>query len=552
MQNVTLLELLNKYNCLESVYTDNSILVRLDEFPDTNFLLEVDFNDIDIENKFLLICDDFDVDNVLEIILDNTTFRNSIIINKILIKIEMHHRLFSEFYDLLIIYFNLYNKIPILHISSDDDSGFCSYYSLFYTIDLSIDSKTEIFLSNLIEKKFPFFRGQINHEIFYNKYYEIIQDYGWQDFSEKFNLTLNSLSILTLQTKVRRLAYLKMILNLFNESNYYPDGVLNKKIELESKKHNQDLLKHINTKGVIEVTKTGNSSKPYIEAMLSLKLLYSQNNKYQLSKYGKIFNVLSTKLNAFSDNYFILSKYEKAFFLFFILEHDNFYLWALIDIIYIQNNKTTIKNIKEIFQNYIVDQLQFTMKYSTISNKDKAKINSQIKRIKSWKKPQIYLEHIVEPRINWLLDLDILNKNEFLQNNIMLSEEGLTLFSGLNSSFDIFLEKYTLIDQFRCMDYFSLINEMYSIKAVNLDEINIDLIEKYIDESFYLFKTMAPNRVTASQAIIYTCFMVLFKEQKIVNFCTIKNYLSSKKNKKFIFDWYKTENDGSIRKRSDT
>jgi len=75
------------------------------------------------------------------------------------------------------------------------------------------------------------------------------------------------------------------------------------------------------------------------------------------------------------------------------------------------------------------------------------------------------------------------------------------------------------------------------------------LVKNYINESFNLFKTIAPNRVTASQAILYTCFMMLFKAKKVVNFCTIQNYLASKKNTKFIFEWYKTENDGSIRRK---
>jgi len=534
-----LLKLINTYNKSVTNYIYPNIYISLNE----TILLVINIDSDDTVDLF----DELELETSLDEIYKGK-LSNHINIHNISFQLTTHDDNYFYIINILRIYYKYFSSIPTVVIGSND-SGYCSYYDLLY----------QIFLTNKnIYSELNFFKDILTLDykyqrcIFVEKYYSAISWYGWQDFSRKFDLTLNSLSTLTLQTKVRRLAYLKMILNLFNESNYCPDSILNRKIELEAKKYNQDLLKHINTKGIIEITKTGNSSKPYIEAMLSLKLLYAQNNKYQLSKYGKAFNVLNTKLNIFTKNYFVLSKYEQAFFLFFILENDNLYLWALIDIIYIQNNKTTIKNIKEVFQNYIIDQLQFTIKYSSISNTDKAKITSQIKRIKSWKKPQIYLEHIIEPRINWLLDLDIIDKDEFLQSNITLSQEGLTFFSGLNSSFDIFQEKYTLVNQFVCMDYFSLINEMYSIEAVNLDELNINLIEKYIDESFNLFKTMAPNRVTASQAIIYTCFMVLFKEQKIVNFCTIKNYLSSKKNTKYIFDWYRTENDGSIRRRSNT
>jgi len=558
MKKINLLNLFSQYHCFESIYIDNSILIRIDELPLFSFFINIDFDNDKVEDEFILVCDDSDVDNVLDIILSNTSFKNSIKVNSISVKIQTHEQLFYLQYDFLRVYYELYREIPVMYYSSDDDSGYCPYYILFYTYTLESALFNKFFLDKLINNDNVDTQNSVVEEDyvkesisvnFISKYYEVINNYGWQDFSEKFDLDLNNIKILTLQTKVRRLNYIKMILNLFSKSNYYPDNIFNKKIEQEAVKFNNNLMEYINSKGIIEITKTGNSSKPYVEAMISLKLLYTQNNKYQLSKYGKIFNVLNNKIEKSDDNYFDLSKFEKSFFLFFILQNDNLYLWVLIDLIYIQNNKTKIKNIKEVFQEYILNQLEFTMKYSQIKNQDKSKILTQIRRIKSWKKPQVYLEHIIEPRINWLLDLDMLEKDEFQQNYIVLSKEGLVFFDKLNSYFDIFQEKYTLMDQLRCMDFFSLASDIYSINSVKIIEDDIALIENYINESFNLFKTIAPNRVTASQAILYTCFMMLFKEDKVVNFCTIQSYLKSNKNKNFIFEWYKTENDGSIRRK---
>lgn len=247
-----------------------------------------------------------------------------------------------------------------------------------------------------------------------------------------------NLKILTIQAKVRRLGYMKMILSLFNKSSYYPKTVFNQKIEIEAKnKYNEILLNHINTKGIIDLTKTGNSSKPYIEVMVSLQLLYAQSNKYQLSKYGKIFNVLSEKITNLDDNYFALSSYEKSFFLFFILQNDTLYLWSLLELIYNKNNKATIINIKKTFQESIIKNLESIKKYPNMSDSHKLKIKSIITRIKSWKKPQVYLEHVIKPRINWLLDLNMLEKDDFKQNNIVLSKKGLRLFNSLK----LYIEK---------------------------------------------------------------------------------------------------------------
>ncbi|CAM3936254.1 hypothetical protein [Arcobacter cloacae] len=483
----------------------------------------------------------------IEISLDqiyNSELSKIIDVNSISFHFLTHSNTYFQVLNFLRTYYKYFSKIPIINITTNG-SGYCSYYDLLYEIKIDKDCYSEIsFFKEIYNLKQNYEKCS-----FISKYYDAISWYGWQDFSKKFELDFNSVKIVTTQTKVRRLSYIKMILSMFSKSNYYPDNIFNNKIELEAKRYNEYLLEYINTKGLIDITKSGNSSKPYVETCLSLKLLYSQNNKYQLSKYGKIFNVLSNEIEEVPGNYFSLSKYEKSFFLFFIMQSDNLYLWALLDLIYIQNNKTTIKEIKKVFQEYLINQLYFTVKHSNIPNKEKSKITSLINRINSWKKPQVYLEHIIEPRINWLLDLDLLDKDEFLQNNIVLSKEGYVFFSGLNSYFDIFQEKYTILDHLRCMDFFSLINEMYSMDATAVEEDDIELIENYINESFNLFKTIAPNRVTASQAILYTCFMMLFKAKKVVNFCTIQNYLASKKNTKFIFEWYKTENDGSIRRK---
>lgn len=520
-------------------YDTSDIYVGLND----DLSLVININGTEFEEEYEELFEDLGMEILLDEIYD-TRLSEIVNINSISFRLLTHSNNYLHVLNLLSTYYRYFFKIPTVDITTND-SGYCPYYDLIYEIKIDKDNYCEInFFKEIFNLKHEYSKCS-----FVEKYYDAISWYGWQDFSKEFDLNLNSIKMLTTQTKVRRLSYIKMILTLFSKSNYYPDNLFNKKIELEAKKYNEYLLEYTNTKGLIDITKSGNSSKPYIEISLSLKLLYSQNNRYQLSKYGKIFNVLSNEIEELSDNYFSLSKYEKSFFLFFIMQNDNLYLWALIDLIYILNNKTTIKDIKKVFQEYIVNQLHFTIKHSYISNKEKSKIISLINRIKSWKKPQIYLEHIIEPRVNWLLDLDLLDKDEFLQNNLVLSKEGYSFFNGLNSYFDIFQEKYTLMDQLRYIDFFSLINEMYFISATAVEEDDIELIENYINESFSLFKTIAPNRVTASQAILYTCFMMLFKAKKVVNFSTIQNYLASKKNTKFIFEWYKTEKDGSIRRK---
>jgi len=544
MDKIDLLTLFNEYS-YESTYANNAIIVRCNDIPLLYFYLSISFEDSETEEIFLAEYDDMEQDNVLGEILDNKNIINNLTISNILIKAETHQKLFYAVDDFLTTYYIIYDEIQNIYISSDD-TGMCSYYTLYYTVEVSPDKITKSFLETLIsirEKKSK------PSSAFMHKYYKLIEWYGWQDFNKNLPIIYsNKIKTINLQTKVRRLAYLKMILNMFMKSKYYPANIFNRKIEMEAEVYKNQLLNYSNSKGLIEQTKTGNSAKPYVEALLSLQLLYTQNNIYQVSKYGKIYNVIDNKLKLEKNNFFNLESYQKSFFLFFIFQNDELYFWVLLNIIYIEKNNTTYKNIKDVFQDYLIKELQQKMTSSTLPKNSIRNISEKLNRIKEWKNPKKYLEHIIEPRINWLLDLGMLNKDSFQNNIISLSRKGLILFDVLNSYYDVFLEKYLISEHLLCFDFFDMVNELYEINAKPMNN-DFNLINRYIDESFNLFKTIAPNRVTASQAILYSCYMMLFKEGIVVNFCTIQQYLNSKNNTKYIFDWYKTENDGSIRRK---
>ncbi len=544
IDSINLLTLFRKY-AHESMYVNNSIMVKCDDIPLLYFYINISFDDSEIEEVFLAEYDDIDYDDVLGEILKNNNIFNHLVINSILIKAETHQKLFYVVDNFLTGYYIVYDEILNTYISSNGDMGYCPYYDLFYTIEVSPDKITKSFLETLISLR----EKKSKSSAFMHKYYDLIEWHGWQDFSKDL-LVIDSDKIKTinLQTKIRRLAYLKMIMNMFTTSMYYPANIFNRKIEMEAEVYKNQLLNYSNSKGLVEQTKTGNSAKPYIEALLSLQLLYTQNNIYQVSKYGKIYNVIDNKLKQKKNNFFSLETYQKSFFLFFILKNDELYFWVLLNIIYIEKNNTTYKNIKSVFQVYLIKELQQIIESSTLPTKSVREITIKLNRIKEWKNPKKYLEHIIEPRINWLLDLDILDKDAFQDNMISLSDKGLMLYDILNSYYDIFLKKYLISEHLLRFDFFDMANELYEVNAKPINN-DYNLINQYIDESFSLFKTLAPNRVTASQAILYVCYMMLFKEKKIVNFCIIKNYLSSKENTNFIFDWYKTENDGSIRRK---
>jgi hypothetical protein len=75
------------------------------------------------------------------------------------------------------------------------------------------------------------------------------------------------------------------------------------------------------------------------------------------------------------------------------------------------------------------------------------------------------------------------------------------------------------------------------------------LITLYTDEAFKLFKTEAPNRIAASQAIEFVSLKAFLEDHRILEASDVKEYLSKQKTNKYSLDWYASENDGSLSKK---
>ena len=237
--------------------------------------------------------------------------------------------------------------------------------------------------------------------------------------SDSYIFELNSmtpeyfLNILQTNTKARRLGYLKLIISLFKESNYFPINYLNKKIELASSDFSNDLDEYGvtdfgNNKGLIKLTSSGISAKPYTDLLEELNLVTRVNNTYVLTKQAKVYFAFQSNigdLRSINSNLFFLNEIDRLFFLRQIFLSDSLYIIVLLDIIKI-TGQVSIKTIKEVFQLYLLDEME-RLQHSSNDFSFIRKVSDIRKRIRSWLKPQVYLEHIVEPRINWLLDLNL-------------------------------------------------------------------------------------------------------------------------------------------------
>ncbi|MGI9650193.1 hypothetical protein [Chryseobacterium sp. RLHN22] len=443
-------------------------------------------------------------------------------------------RLVDELYSFLNVYYLKTNKIPSYCLNQDSSD----HNRLFFEINLSIQEELNLneFIFILSNYKSKEIKQELN--------FFIIQ--GFQAIES------NKISIVQSNTKTRRLGYLKLIIELFETSNYFPVTYLGKRIETESALYNDALREYGNRmgddKGLIKKTDTGSSAKPYIELLEELNLLTQINNSFILTKQSKIYfhlnKFLKQKNDIVDSNLFQTNLLDKLFFLRQILVSDPLYIWAILDIVFIAQQPIGTMSIKKLFVDYIKNELDLNQQYSS-NNSTKRKIMDLRTRISSWKKPLTYLEHIVEPRINWLVDLGILElKTESKEKQYYFSKSGLNLNNILSEIYEKNLNKQLILQSVINNRYFYIFNYIFNLNK-NSSDLDDHKIDSYLLEAFQIFKTDAPNRVAASQAIDYVCFKSFFEDNIIIEFEDIKKYLQ-KPNNRFSMDWFKTENDGAL------
>lgn len=356
-------------------------------------------------------------------------------------------------------------------------------------------------------------------------------------------------TVLSTNTKVRRLGYFKILSLFLNENKKVPATSINKKFENYCLKYKELLEENQFKKGLINETKTGISAKPYIDTANDLEFLNKINNIYYSGKPFKVYQALQSGFSD-SSNVFELNDFDRIFFLECILRNDYFYFSNLLELLFI-TERATYPHLVQVFQSQLITRLEsYKQSNSFGDRKVLNNIDTILNRIKKWEKAEVYLEHIIMPRLNWMLDLGIVTgaNNEFEITGI-----GLKLFQHLCIWNDINTDEIISADAFLDRFMVHLYDDCYNKgEVVNPKDENLILEKMYrhIENSFDLFKTLAPNRVTASQATNYTKYKLYFNDNIKVGYQYILGKLSEKEQDKFIFKYQEQYQDGYIQNKN--
>ncbi|MCX2478377.1 hypothetical protein OQY15_04700 [Pedobacter sp. MC2016-15] len=433
------------------------------------------------------------------------------------------------------------NKIAITHYHLDTNYGYSSgddaicqrapnfIYLIYISLKIFCD---KLFVENLLSIK-------LEQEFAYNFYLDTY-------FSGSALHDSKQLQILNTNTKARRLGYFKILANFLREKARIPVTKINSSFEKYCIKFNDQIQNYKNVKGLVQVTRTGNSAKPYIQIASDLNFIKNVSGMQSAGKHFKVYQILRDE-NEF--NIFFLNTLDKMFFTESFLRTDYFYIVLILEMIYVgfADNYLELRNN---FQSFLQERINNLIQAINRRNnqKDLTDLKIIMERVKMWSNAPVYLEHVLMPRLNWLYDLDIILMDQ--QQHLELTEGGVKYLKNFNFWNDInsgyiynsneFVRKFFV-------HTFETANHLKEPKMAIYDTVYLKL-ENYVEESFHHFRTLAPNRVTASQAISYAKYKLYINDNICTSDLFIENFLLSNHNKRFVYKYQKQFGDGYIQK----
>lgn len=354
------------------------------------------------------------------------------------------------------------------------------------------------------------------------------------------------LKILNSNTKNRRLGYLKIMIKMFNEQSKIPISKINLKFERYCQDYNQFLEEYKNRKGNVVVTKTGYSAKPYIELALNLGLIRKSSGLYEIGKIVKVYNLVKKEIDDVDINPFIFSKFDTTFFLEILLKEDYWFSYAILEQAAITPN-ISFKNLKKEFKQILLSQIKQFIDEAQIDNSQKVLPLKIIeRRINDWKKPEVYMEHVLMPRLNWLYDLEFIELKTDL--SFRLTEMGSKLLFNLSIWNDIALHKLVSPTAYIENYFMKMIDFIFNLQKQQYTKQADDEFLRYLENSFSLFKTLAPNRITFSLFANHTKQMLFWNNSVMVDTEDIKRAFELKRVPNYTFKYQDHYKDGYIQK----
>ena len=348
-------------------------------------------------------------------------------------------------------------------------------------------------------------------------------------------------------TKVRRLGYLNILMQLFENNSKIAKKSLSRQLETKAQENRDLLAAYKNQKGAIVPSKTGVSAVPYIKLALEMEIIREVNGYYELGKMGRVYLEVKKEIKERDPSPFILTAFQKVFWLERILEQDYVYISTLMEYSFV-NEHPSYADLRKCFDRLLIEKLETIHSQSVmVSSQVKMTLKKAIERIKDWKKPDVYLEHVIMPRLNWLYDLDLIELKSDL--SFTLTKEGILLLMNMLQWRDLDQKLVCNAESYMESFYIHVVNDVFKRSECEENKKMTGELTDVLDYCFEHFKTIAPNRVTYSVFAAFAKYIMFLKKGTIVEESVIKSVFLPSVADKYIFMYQNYYSDGFIQRK---
>ncbi len=238
---------------------------------------------------------------------------------------------------------------------------------------------------------------------------------------------------------------------------------------------------------------------------------------FRLTRMGLVLFALIREYSR--SNPFFLSDAEEIFFLYWLLRNDADPLLTVIDILLTMPD-AQLADVQAQYQNALVQRLSTKLFLSKEELAQRDLLDRRNFIQDKWKSPKRYIEHVVPPRLNWLLDIGFFEPGLFRHHQFHFMQpekEFLTKLPTLGDTHLHDVSEHWLDTEF-WYAVGGLITEPNRLRLWDETNPQADIesyVYHYLERAFTTFRhTMVP-KISLTQALIYIVISLL-ANQKIV------------------------------------
>jgi hypothetical protein len=328
-------------------------------------------------------------------------------------------------------------------------------------------------------------------------------------------------------TKTRRLAYLTVIVSMLGY-NSLEERVLLTRIAQWSQNHRPDLSDYWVQTGEITPTRRNSAGARYLHLLMNLGLGGRIAGAYRASRLGLVLFALIDEKGT-NKNPFFITRAECLFFLYLLLDQDADILLTVTDYLG-EDPGASLAQLQQDFQEAFLHRLSHKI---SLSRDDivRQRLLERRGQVESWRKPQRYAEHIVPPRLNWLLDLGFLEPGRFRRHHYFFTEAAKRVLSALPRLGDSQL--HDVSDDWLESDFWMTVacGSIPKEELMQWDQIDAkrrqEVCAPLLKEVFRAFRHTAIPKVSLTQALLYLSVRLALEEEIGAGPASLAKWLSA-------------------------